>query len=455
VNLRPVDNPPNPYLSTHAEWLEPPPEARLEVYHETARSILSRNDSPDLPFTWSINPYRGCQHACIYCYARCSHEYLGHGAGTDFETKLVVKVNAAELLDKAFRRRSWTGESVHFSGVTDCYQPLEASYRITRACLEVCARHANPACIVTKGALVARDVDVLAELRDRASVSVVFSLPTVDHETARIIEPQAASPQRRLHAMRVLAEAGIRVSLLVSPVIPGLTDTHIPQVLEAAAEAGTRAASFTGLRLPGNVAPVFEQRLKAALPKRAGKVMKRIRDLHGGALDSTTFGNRFVCEGSYWESVCQLFAIHADRVGLRLGDLDDDAEDRVLARPDVEEGPSPPDAALARRRVSGASSECPEEGYPLVVFRGDTTIDTHRRLAERHASPAGTTGTAATAYSPSRSGATLLFPEDAQTIGLPLPILSERDGTNGGASPMDDEIPPPDCAGQLSFDFGR
>ena len=196
---RPVSNPPNPWSTTHVEWLEEPPAVQLEVFEEEAKSILATNDSPDVPFRFSVNPYRGCQHACAYCYARPSHQYLGYGAGTDFDSKIVAKTNAAELLRAALAKRGWRRDWIAFSGVTDCYQPLEASYGLTRACLEVCREFKNPVGIVTKSALVRRDVELLRELDRVASVVVYLSIPFADDATGRAIEPLASAPARRRH----------------------------------------------------------------------------------------------------------------------------------------------------------------------------------------------------------------------------------------------------------------
>lgn len=317
MNLRAIDNPPNPYLSKHAEWLEPPPAARIEVYEETARSILSENHSPDLPFRWSANPYRGCQHGCAYCYARTYHEFLGLGAGTDFETKLVVKINAAELLERTFQRRKWTGEFVNFSGITDCYQPLEACYQLTRKCLQVCIHHRNPAAVVTKGFLVVRDADLLAELNRIAGAKVYVSIPFVDPPLSRMIEPQAPAPGRRFEAVRRLHEAGVPVGVFVAPIIPGLNDSDVPQILEQAAAAGAQSAGYTALRLPGNVEPVFLARLRAAMPLRAKRVEHRLREIRGGRLNDSRFGHRMRGEGAYWQSIRDLFAINKRRFGLQ------------------------------------------------------------------------------------------------------------------------------------------
>ena len=322
MKLRRIDNPPNPYLSEDREWLEPPPEARIEVYEETSGSILSKNESPDLPFTWSVNPYRGCQHACSYCYARTYHEYLGPGAGTDFDSKLVVKLNAAELLRKAFRKRGWKRERVNFSGITDCYQPLEAGYRITRRCLQVCVECNNPAVVVTRGFLVVRDADVLGELNGCAGAQVLISIPFADAVICKLLEPQAPVPARRFEAIRRLHETGVPVGVLISPVIAGLNDRDIPRILEQSAAAGARSASYTALRLPGSVEQVFLSRLREAMPMRAERIINRLRDIRGGQLSDSRFGERMRGHGPYWDSIRGLFSISKRRFGLR-GAYDD------------------------------------------------------------------------------------------------------------------------------------
>lgn len=321
MKLRPLDNPPNPYESTHAEWLEPPPVARLEVFTDDSQSILSKNDSPDLPFTWSANPYRGCQHACAYCYARRTHEYLGWGAGTDFETKIVVKPRAADLLRRAFSHRQWKGESVNFSGVTDCYQPLEASYEIMRQCLEVCIEFRNPATVVTKGSLVARDADLLGKLNEVARARVWISIPFADAEVCKLIEPQAPHPLRRIETIRRLTAVGIPTGVLVAPIIPGLNDRDIPWILEHAAQAGAKSAGCTALRLPGNVREVFVKRMAEVLPLRAERVLNRQRATHGGVLNRSAFGRRMHGEGPYWEATKSLFEISRVRHGF-VGEID-------------------------------------------------------------------------------------------------------------------------------------
>jgi DNA repair photolyase len=313
---RRLDNPPNPWQSRSVEWLEEPPEAGFEVYEERARSILTANDSPDLDFTWSLNPYRGCFHGCAYCYARPSHQYLDFGAGTDFERRIVVKVNAAELLREELARGRTKGEVVVFSGNTDCYQPLEASYGLTRACLEVCLEFRQAVAIVTKGALVMRDAELLAELERRAGAHVAISLAFLDSSTARLVEPHTSSPERRLEALRRLAELGIPTGLALAPVIPGLNDAHIPELLARAARAGASGAWLVLLRLPAEVEDVFRERLAETAPGRVEKILSALRDARGGPLTESTFGRRMVGRGPRWQLIEDLFRLHCRRNGL-------------------------------------------------------------------------------------------------------------------------------------------
>jgi DNA repair photolyase len=312
----PLSNPPNPWATTELEYLEGAPAVKLEVYEDHTRQILSKNDSPDVGFTWSVNPYRGCFHACAYCYARPSHEYLSWGAGTDFDRKIVVKPQAPALLRAAFAKRGWKKETVVFSGVTDCYQPLEASYRLTRGCLEVCVETANPAGFITKSPLIERDIDLLVALGQAASAHVSVSIPFWDVDKARVIEPYVATPIRRMHIIEKLARAGVSVGVNVAPVIPGLNDQDIPRVLAAARDAGATYAGFVLLRLPGSVKAVFEQRLRAGLPLQAERVLHRIRETRGGELYDPRFGVRGRGEGSYALAIRSLFQTTAARLGL-------------------------------------------------------------------------------------------------------------------------------------------
>ncbi len=321
--LQPVSNPPNPWLSSAVEYLdtdgEPPPLARLEVYEDHTRSILASNDSPDIGFDYSINPYRGCMHGCAYCYARPGHEYLSFGAGTDFDRKIVVKPKAPELLREAFDKPSWAGALIVFSGVTDCYQPLEAHYRVTRGCLQVCAEYRNPVGIITKAPLIERDIDVLQELAKVARVGVTISVPLWDPDKARAMEPFVASPLRRMKTIAKLAAAGLDVGVNVAPMIPGLGDEDIAEVLTAAAASGATRAGFVFLRLPGPVAAVFQERVRAALPFRAERILSRVREARGGKLYDSTFGKRQQGEGEYAAAAKALFDQTCKRLGLNSG----------------------------------------------------------------------------------------------------------------------------------------
>ncbi len=316
--VRPVANPPNPFASSERIYFDEIPEARLEIYEDHTRQIVAKNDSPDVGFSYSVNPYRGCFHACAYCYARPTHEYLSFGAGTDFDRKIVVKPNAVELLREAFDHKKWQGERVVFSGVTDCYQPLEASLRLTRACLEVCRDYRNPAAIITKAPLIERDIDLLCELDQVASIDVTVSIPFWDPERARAIEPFVATPHRRMRTVEKLAAAGLRVGVNVAPIIPGLNDQEMPRVLEAAKAAGAVRAGWVLLRLPGSVKAVFDERVRAALPLRAEHILSRVRDTRAGKLYQAEFGKRSRGEGVYAEQIETLFTVTCKKLGLNV-----------------------------------------------------------------------------------------------------------------------------------------
>src|SRR3954463_12372647 len=312
----PPKTPPNPWRKEVVSYSDETPKVELTVFQDQTRDILSANDSPDLGFKFSLNPYRGCLHGCAYCYARPTHEYLGFGAGADFERKIVVKLRAAALLREAFEKPSWQGELILFSGNTDCYQPLEASYGLTRACLAVCAEYRNPLHVITKSALVERDADLLAELAARGSASVTITVPFWDAATARALEPLVPTPKRRLETVRRLTAQGIPVSVNIAPLIPGLSDRDIVHVLEAAHGAGAVSAAMIPLRLPGSVEPVFVERLREALPLSAEKVLSRVREMRGGKLNDPRFGNRMQGEGPYIQAVRLLFDQTARRLGL-------------------------------------------------------------------------------------------------------------------------------------------
>ncbi|MBM3976482.1 MAG: PA0069 family radical SAM protein [Planctomycetes bacterium] len=313
---RQESNPPNRFVAQRIEWEEGAPPVELHVLEEDARSVLSENDSPDVGFRWSVNPYRGCQHACAYCYARPSHQYLGLGAGTDFDTRIVVKRNAPECLALELARPGWRRERVAFSGNTDCYQPLEARYELTRRCLEVCLARATPIALITKSALVRRDAALLGRHTRELGSTALVSIPFADERIARAIEPFAPTPSLRFETLRVLAAAGVDCGVMIAPVIPGLSDDQIPRVLESAARAGARHAAHIALRLPAEVGGVFEERLRAVLPLRADKVLHAIEELRGGRRNDSRFGARMRGQGERWRMIEQLFDLHCRRLGL-------------------------------------------------------------------------------------------------------------------------------------------
>jgi DNA repair photolyase len=324
--VRPVANPPNPFESAALEWDGPPPPAALEVFEERCKSAISENASPDVGFRFGVNPYRGCFHACAYCYARPSHQYWGFGAGTDFDRKIVVKVNVAERLREELRAPRWQGHPIVFSGNTDCYQPLEASYALTRACLKECLEVKNPVGIITKGKLVRRDLDLLAALARVAKVHVTISVPFVDDAMARAIEPFASPPSTRLQTLRMLADAGVACGVSLGPVIPGLNDDQIPEILERAHEAGATSAFMILLRLPREVAEVFEARLREAFPLRADKVRHAIEEMRGGKLNDPRFGSRMRGNGPRWQLVESLFRSTMRRLGMQIRESSMDGE---------------------------------------------------------------------------------------------------------------------------------
>ena len=312
----PLQNPINGWERAHVEY-EPgeAPATGLEIYEDNTKAILSTNDSPDINFTYSVNPYRGCAHGCSYCYARPSHEYLGFGSGTDFERRLVIKPRAGELLRDAFDKPSWKGDLLVFSGVTDCYQPIEAEYELTRRCLEVCRDYQNPVHIITKSTLVERDIDVLTELHERASATIAVSVTFWDAEVARVIEPYVPTPRRRIETIRRLSAAGLRVVVHVAPLIVGLSDKDMLPILQAAREAGATSAMMMPVRLPGSVAEVFTTRLREAFPLRAERVLSHIREMRGGRLNDPRFGSRQQGEGKYVEALQQSFEAACRRLG--------------------------------------------------------------------------------------------------------------------------------------------
>lgn len=314
--MKRVSNPPNPWHSTHVEWLEEPPEAELEIYEEDAKSLLNENKSPDLAFRYSVNPYRGCQHACSYCYARPSHQYLGFGAGTDFERKIIVKRNAPQVLRAELAKRSWKRERIVFSGNTDCYQPLEASYRLTRGCLEACLAYQTPIGIITKSALVRRDIDLLQQLVRGPGARVFVSIAFLDERTCRQLDPGAPSPAKRFEVLRALNQAGIPTGVSVSPLIPGLNEADIAGIVERAAECGASQAFMTLLRLPSELLEVFFTRIRQTLPERESKIASALRDMRSGGLQDSNFGSRMRGSGPRWQAVRDLFDLQCRRLGM-------------------------------------------------------------------------------------------------------------------------------------------
>lgn len=314
-----VSNPAGRFERLDASY-EPDPEdgapVKTEFYHDRTRHIIATNDSPDIGFDASLNPYRGCEHGCIYCFARPTHEYLGLSSGLDFETKIFVKLEAPALLRDALMKQSWQPKPVILSGVTDCYQPFERHFQLTRQCLEVFHEFRNPVAIITKSHLVTRDVDILAQMAQWQGIHVNISITTLDRDLARALEPRAATPARRMEAVRVLSAAGVPVNVMIAPIIPGLTDEEIPAILEAAADAGAQSAAHTLLRLPYNLKDHFEQWLEVHAPLRKQKVLNRLREMRGGKLYDARWGVRKRGQGDYWDTLVDMFAVHKKKYGL-------------------------------------------------------------------------------------------------------------------------------------------
>jgi DNA repair photolyase len=293
---------------------DPPP--RTEVTPDASRTVIARNTSPDIPFDRSINPYRGCEHGCIYCYARPSHAYLGLSPGLDFETKLLAKLDAAPLLERELARPGYRCQPIALGTNTDPYQPQERRLGITRSILEVLAQCRHPVTIVTKSAAVTRDLDLLAAMAADGLARVALSVTTLDPALARTLEPRAAAPHRRLEALRTLSAAGVPTSVMVAPVIPALNDHEIEAVLEAAAAAGTQQAGYVFLRLPHEVKELFTAWLKVHAPLRAERVLALVRQCRGGKLNDPTFGRRMRGQGAYADLIARRFALATRRLGL-------------------------------------------------------------------------------------------------------------------------------------------
>jgi DNA repair photolyase len=316
-----VTNPPNRFealrLERDEDW-DPAqdPSPKTTFLRDLSQTIISYNNSPDISFNASINSYRGCEHGCSYCYARNTHEYLGFSAGLDFETKIMVKENAPELLRRELSSPKWKPQLLAMSGVTDCYQPIERRLELTRRCLMVLAEFRNPVGIITKNYLVTRDLDLLRELASHQAAMVHLSVNSLDSELARRLEPRAASPRLRLAAIEALSKAGVPVGVLVAPVIPALNDHEIPAVLAAAKSAGAGWAGTEILRLPLTVAPVFEKWVDQTFPEKKDKIFGRIRAIRGGKLNDPRFGSRMRGEGIFAEQISRMFHVARKKVGL-------------------------------------------------------------------------------------------------------------------------------------------
>ncbi len=302
-------------------WLDNDQEKsalQTEFFEDHAQTIIAQNDSPDIGFTYSINPYRGCEHGCIYCYARPTHEYLSLSPGLDFESKIFVKYKAPELLRKKLLSKAWTGEVIFFSGVTDCYQPVERRLQITRKCLEVALEFRNPVAIITKNQLIRRDIDLLQEMASYHGVVVYLSITTLKPELARVMEPRTSTPQARLKAIEDLAKAGVPVGVNVAPIIPGLTDQEMPDILKAAAEVGAKWAGYTPVRLPSTVAPLFEEWLETHFPERKNKILNAVRSCRDGKLNDPAFGTRMQGTGPRADMLAELFHVFTKKNKLNL-----------------------------------------------------------------------------------------------------------------------------------------
>jgi DNA repair photolyase len=313
-------NPPNPYLKqsydTEVEdGLDEAmvPDPQTEFLFEHPKKILNKVSSPDIPLDWSINPYQGCEHGCIYCYARNSHQYWGYSAGLDFERKIIVKENAAQLLAEAFTKKSWRPSPVMFSGNTDCYQPVERKLKITRECLKVFVRFHHPVGLITKNSLILRDLDLLEMLAKENLVHVAVTITTLDESLRRVMEPRTASAQKRLDVIEQLNARGIPTGAMLGPVIPGLNNHEIPALVEAVAKRGARSVGYTFVRLNGAIGQVFENWIRLHFPDRTDKVLNQIAEAHGGKLNNSVFGERMRGKGEIAEGVVRLFKIAKSR----------------------------------------------------------------------------------------------------------------------------------------------
>ncbi len=305
-----------------------PEKIQTIYFKDTTRSILAKNDSPDVPFTFSVNPYRGCEHGCIYCYARPSHEYLGFSAGLDFETRILVKMDAPKLLSEALADPKFEPQVIAMCGNTDCYQPVERKLKLTRGCLEQFLRFRNPVGVITKNFMVTRDIDVLKDLARLKLVHVTLSITSLDSQLISKMEPRTASPENRMKAIKMLSDAGIPVGVNVAPIIPGLTDSEIPEILKRAADNGAKSAAYIMMRLPYAVKELFVEWVRRELPEKADKILNRIREVRGGDLSDPNFHSRMTGEGELAKTIKALFDASCRKFGLNTDD--DDDEDNAM-----------------------------------------------------------------------------------------------------------------------------
>lgn len=313
--------PENPFLKQHyvtdhpegldEEFLKEKPVT--QVYYEHPKKIVNKVDSPDVGMAYSLNAYQGCEHGCIYCYARNSHQYWGYDAGLDFETKIIVKPEAPALLEQHLLNKKWKPQPIVLSGNTDCYQPLEQKYKLTRQLLRIFLKYRHPVGIITKNTLITRDIDLLQELAQNALVHVHFSITTLDEDLRRVMEPRTATAKNKLKAMQQLSESGVPVSVMHAPIIPGLTHHEIPAVLKAAADHGARSAGYTMVRLNGSIGEIFSDWLQKNFPDRYRKVWSQISEVHGGSVNDSSWGRRMTGEGKVAEVIGRMFAIHKQK----------------------------------------------------------------------------------------------------------------------------------------------
>lgn len=289
------------------EMIDPERKITTQFFRDASKSALAKNDSPDIGFTYDLNPYRGCEHGCVYCYARPTHEYLGFSSGLDFETKIMVKPDIHLLLEKEFQKKQWKPSTVSIAGNTDCYQPIERKLQLTRKCLEVFLKYRNPVGVITKNALITRDIDILSELASHDLVHATITMTTLDKDLQRSMEPRTSSPEQKLKAIEELAKAGIPVGVSLAPVIPGLNDSEMPAILKRASEHGATFAFYTMVRLPHAVKDLFIDWLRREYPDRAEKVINRIKDVREGKMNSAEFGKRMSGTGEIADSIAQLF----------------------------------------------------------------------------------------------------------------------------------------------------